>query len=62
MSVEKLSDLLKDHARSALSLHEELDDWIGAHDAYRCAGVLNHPDPRWLAKEPAPRVERLAVA
>lgn len=45
-TVEKLSEVLSDNPRGLLYVVEELDSWIGAHDAYRNGGGKDRGE--WL--------------
>lgn len=38
-TVEKLREVLQDNPRGIIYIAEELDSWLGAHDAYRAAGA-----------------------
>jgi hypothetical protein len=46
-TIEKLSELLRDNPRGILALHEELDTWLGSHDAYR-GGFGSRDRGEWL--------------
>lgn len=47
VTIEKLSELLHDNPRGLLTLYEELDSWLGSHDAYR-GGQGSKDRGEWL--------------
>jgi hypothetical protein len=46
-TIEKLSEILHDNPRGILTLYEELDSWLGSHDAYR-GGQGSKDRGEWL--------------
>jgi len=46
-TIEKLSEILHDNPRGVLTLYEELDSWLGSHDAYR-GGQGSKDRGEWL--------------
>lgn len=47
-TIEKLSDVLADNAGGIAYIAEELDSWLGAHDAYRSGGGGSKDRGEWL--------------
>ncbi len=45
-TVEALRDTLRDNERGVIAIYEELDSWIGSHDAYRAGSAKDRGE--WL--------------
>jgi len=46
-TIEKMSEILADNPRGIIAVYEELDTWLGAHDAYR-GGQGSKDRGEWL--------------